>query len=129
MSRLLQYAIWAGALALVIAGCGGSDGSSSKSRTAQPVESGTVAVDAVDNAFRRAEITVALGTEVVWTNKGRSEHDVMPVHGADWGVAPAAFGPDATYSLRFTDPGTYAYYCTLHGTKTKGMIGTVTVPK
>jgi plastocyanin len=115
-------------LVLVVAGCGGSDAASSDAAT-QEVESGRVAVDAVDNAFRRAEITVAPGTEVVWTNKGRSEHDVMPVDGGDWGVAPSAFGPDVTYSYRFTEPGTYAYYCTLHGTKTKGMIGTVTVPK
>ena len=110
----------------VLAGCGGSTPS-------VQVESGNVGVDAFDNLFRRAEIRVERGTEVVWTNKGRSDHDVMPVASDgrrdEWGVGPDEFGPDATYAHRFTEPGTYEYYCTLHGTKTKGMVGTEHVEK
>jgi plastocyanin len=118
-----RLAVWACGAAVVLVACGGSDASTST----PVVESGTVTVDALDNTFRRKEITVAPGTEVVWTNKGRNDHDILPVDGGKWGAEPDAFGPDATYTNRFTNPGTYEYYCSLHGTKAKGMIGTVTV--
>jgi plastocyanin len=32
-----------------------------------------------------------------------------------------------TYSHVFTEPGEYPYYCTAHGTKTRGMIGKIVV--
>jgi plastocyanin len=86
-----------------------------------------VPVDAIDNSFRPEQITVAPGTEVVWTNRGRSDHDILPVEGDAFGVEAAQFGPDATYRYRFTEPGEYAYYCSLHGTKTRGMVGKVVV--
>ena len=35
--------------------------------------------------------------------------------------------PKATYSHVFDQPGTYAYFCTIHGTATAGMIGTIVV--
>jgi plastocyanin len=72
-------------------------------------------------------VRVVSGTQVVWTNRGRNDHDVQPVHRDAFGVMPAAFVPGDSYSHVFATPGTYAYYCTLHGTKTKGMVGTVVV--
>ena len=44
-----------------------------------------------------------------------------------WGAATEDFKPGADYTWVFTAPGTYAYYCTIHGTKDAGMIGTVVV--
>ena len=84
-------------------------------------------IDVIDNTFRPGEIEVAAGTEVEWTNKGRSDHDVLPVEGDEWGAPAEAFPPDAVYRRRFTEPGTFAYYCSLHGTTTKGMVGTIVV--
>ena len=86
-------------------------------------------VDVIDNSFRPASLEVAAGTEVVWENRGRNAHDVLPVDGDDWGVAADQFQPKATYSHRFTEAGTYEYYCSLHGTTTKGMVGTIVVTK
>jgi plastocyanin len=105
------------------AGGGGDEGSSPVSL----VEGVEAAVLAIDNTFRPGELEVAAGTEVVWTNGGRTEHNVLAVDGDAFGVEADAFAPDATYRARFTEPGTYDYYCSLHGTTTKGMVGTIVV--
>jgi plastocyanin len=109
--------------ATAAAGCGGSgeDGSTLEA------QSGAVAVDAIDNTFRPETIRIEAGTEVAWTNKGRSDHDVVPAEGDDWGVEPDRFAPGARYAHTFTETGTYEYYCSLHGTKTAGMIGSIEV--
>ena len=70
---------------------------------------------------------MAAGTEVVWENDGRNEHNVIPVEGDEWGVEADEFAPGDSYSYRFTEPGTYDYYCSLHGTTTAGMVGSITV--
>ena len=84
-------------------------------------------VTVLDNTFRPGELEIAAGTEVEWSNRGRNDHNVLPVEGEDWGVQATAFQPGDTYRYRFTEPGTYAYYCSLHGTTTKGMVGTIVV--
>ena len=91
------------------------------------VEGVTDQVDVLDNTFRPGEVTVAAGTEVVWDNGGRNPHNVLPVEGEDWGVEADQFAPGDQYRHRFTEPGTYAYYCSLHGTTTNGMVGTIVV--
>ena len=92
-----------------------------------------VAVQARDNVFVEPHVTVEVGTEVVWSNVGRNDHDVVPVEfeddptAAPWGVTPEAFRPGDVYSHVFDAPGVYAYVCTIHGIGDKGMAGTVTV--
>lgn len=81
----------------------------------------------LDNTFRPGEIEVAAGTTVAWENRGRNDHNVLPVDGKAWGVNTDSFAPNDSYQHRFTQPGTFAYYCSLHGTTTKGMVGTVVV--
>ena len=123
--------------AVLLAGCGadhvagatgsggtaGSDGASSDA----PVQTGQVAVTAVDNSFRTESVTVTAGSTVTWTNAGRNDHNVKPVDAGAFGVDATAFGPGATYASTFTTPGTYRYYCSIHGTQDRGMIGTVEV--
>lgn len=91
------------------------------------VEGTEVAVQSLDNTFRAQNIQVQPGATVTWTNDGRNEHDVLPVEGDDWGVEVEDFAPGAEYAHTFEEPGVYDYYCTLHGTTTAGMIGTVVV--
>ncbi len=87
-----------------------------------------VQVRSLDNTFRIADIEVAAGTEVWWVNGGRNDHNVLPVdESQDWGIATADFTPGDEYRHLFDVPGTYLYYCSIHGTKTVGMIGSVTV--
>lgn len=87
-----------------------------------------VEVQSLDNQFRDQEVTVAAGTQVRWVNAGRTDHDVQPVDlGAVWGIGQASFPPGAEYSFVFSEPGEYPHYCSLHGTETVGMIGTIIV--
>ncbi len=85
----------------------------------------TVTVQAIDNTFRPDRIEIAPGTEVVWVNRGRNDHDLMTDLG--FGVTAAEFGPGDEYRHVFTEPGEYPYYCTIHGTPDVGMTGTVVV--
>lgn len=87
-----------------------------------------VLVDVRDNAFDEKYIEVKAGTPITFDNRGRTEHNVLP-------VTPGAFAqidaddlePGVEQTLTFEVPGDYAYYCSLHGTKTKGMVGAVRV--
>lgn len=79
-----------------------------------------------DNAFVPSAITVDAGTTVTWAWSGNSPHNVT------W-VGPGAPAPShtqiaGTYERLFRAAGTYDYYCTIHGTPTSGMRGSVTVP-
>jgi plastocyanin len=87
----------------------------------------TVFVIALDNNFRAQDSTARVGDTVQFTNKGKNDHDVIPGTGHAWGVQVAEFHPGDVYSYAFTAPGVYPYYCTIHGTNTKGMVGTITV--
>ena len=91
------------------------------------VDTNPAEVTALDNSFRPENIQVAMGTEVVWNNRGRNEHNVLHVDGDDWGVEVDDFQPGAVYSHTFDQPGVYRYYCSIHGTTDAGMIGTVVV--
>ncbi len=87
-----------------------------------------VTVRAQDNTFIAAYITVKAGTTVTWTNRGRTEHNVLPV--VDGAFAPIEVDdlePGMSASITFDEPGDFPYYCSLHGTKTKGMVGAVRV--
>ena len=85
-------------------------------------------VKVLDNTFNDENIEVAPGTNVVWTNDGRQDHDIIPVkEAADWGIEPEDFNAGAVYEHTFDEPGTYRYYCSLHGSEDAGMIGAVVV--
>lgn len=95
-----------------------------------PASGISASVLSLDNNFLPQVLTIAAGTEVLFENNGRNDHDITPVadlERATWGVAPAAFAPTGTYSHVFTQPGRYEYFCTIHGTATAGMIGTIVV--
>ena len=91
------------------------------------IDAPTAAVQSLDNTFRAPDIQVKPGTTVTWTNDGRNEHDVLPVDGDGWGVEVEEFQPGDAYEHTCTEPGVYDYYCSLHGTTTAGMVGSVTV--
>lgn len=87
-----------------------------------------VEVDARDNDFIEPYITVKAGTTITFANKGRNQHDIVPVaDGAFAKVDPGDFDPGSTTTITFTKDGDYPYYCSLHGTPTKGMVGAIRV--
>jgi plastocyanin len=90
---------------------------------AQSSDSGQVTVG--DNYFKPGQISVTAGTKVTWTNKGKIIHSVTPNKGKAFGTKSLARGKK--YSFTFKKPGTYAYYCTFHGSPGSGQHGTIVV--
>lgn len=90
----------------------------------------SVTVQAIDNSFRPDPLEVVAGTEVVFENRGRNDHNVLPKGdpaASMWGVQKEQFAPGDSYAFVFTTPGTYAYYCSIHGTDEIGMVGSIVV--
>jgi len=128
------------ALSAMLAGCGAdpddslaalaSTTTAAPSAVTYPPNGETTKVLALDNNFIPQKIEVKAGTEVVWENNGRNPHNVVPADdpkATTWGVLETAFQPKATYARVFDRPGTYVYYCTIHGTPKAAMFGTITV--
>ena len=87
-----------------------------------------VGVRVVDNEFVDGALRIDPGVTVAWHNEGRVEHDIVVVTDPpDFGIGADAFGPGAEHEFRFTEPGVYPYYCSLHGTAEAGMTGVVVV--
>lgn len=91
-------------------------------------------IDVADNVFEPAEITVAAGTTVVWTQSGSAPHTVtaddasLDSHPDCPADATKCMAAGDTFEFTFEEPGTYAYYCKLHGAPGGiGMAGVVTV--
>ena len=113
-------------LGLGAAGCG-SSGAGATTETIAPVQSGEVAIAGTDNYFVPEQVTVTEGTEVVWTNDGRNQHNIIPGDDTPFEAETADFEPGESYRWTASVPGTYRYYCSIHGTATAGMIGTIQV--
>ena len=86
---------------------------------------GPVATDHVDlprsYLFSPADISVAAGTTVSWTNSDQFTHSVRLV---DSDRMVGIMKPGDTVSFTFAAAGTYRYECTFHP---QNMKGTVTV--
>jgi len=107
------------ALALVIAAVEGPRAIA----LAQPPAPETVAVQLFQ--FKPSPVEVKAGARVTWTNRDQIEHTVTS-------GAPAAkdgrfdarlAGPGATFSVTFSERGTYRYFCDRHNS----MVGEIRV--
>jgi plastocyanin len=139
LSRTVRLVLGAlTAAALVVPACNGDDADGSASGDAQaaaeraaadaPLFGGAQAeIVAVDNEYEPEVLKVRTGTDVTFTNEGRLRHDVLPVDGGGFEIPLDEFEPDDERTFTLTDPGVFRYYCTIHGTETSGMIGTLAV--
>ena len=94
----------------------------------------SVTIEAVDNNFVPQYVTISPGTTVTFVNKGRNKHDIAPVVADDFMEIPSdAFAPGTSTVVHlgtkttFDTPGDFPYYCTLHGTTSKGIVGGIRV--
>ncbi len=85
-----------------------------------PTRAATHAVSVGDGFFAAADLTVAVGDTVTWTNDDDSPHTVTAGGGA---FDSGNLEPGQQFSFTFTTPGTYAYVCAYH----EEMTGTITV--
>ena len=113
---------------VLTASCSGSGSdTAATTTTSRPAQSGAVAISVVDNNFRPQDVTVTKGSTVTWTNDGRAEHNIVAFGPTPFHVATAEFAPGTSYSWVADQTGTFTYYCSIHGTQTAGMSGSVTV--
>ena len=88
-----------------------------------PVPTNAVSVE--DPFFSPALISVARGDVVVWTWNGGLEHNVTWVSGD---LANSPTQSDGSHEVMMPSmPRLLGYYCTIHGTPSSGMQGTIIV--
>ncbi len=132
------------ASALLLAGCGddssSGDGNGADEAATEAVDlmdqgnmktetgESEVTIDAVDNNFKPKYVEISKGTTVKFVNEGRNVHNVLPVTEGEFQQIEADdFDPGDEGTVTFDEVGDFPYYCSLHGTKTKGMIGGIRV--
>lgn len=62
--------------------------------------------------FQPAHLTVPAGARVTWANRDEEPHTVTSVGGQF--KSSAALDSGDTFSMVFTRPGTYTYFCSVH---------------
>ncbi|HST51955.1 MAG TPA: cupredoxin domain-containing protein [Pyrinomonadaceae bacterium] len=88
-------------------------------------DSAAASVAIKDFEFQPKELKVKTGATVTWTNDGSSSHTVTSDDGS---FESPTFAKGKTYSRKFDKPGTYPYYCALHGgAGGDGMSGAIVV--
>lgn len=154
-SRFVRFSV-AAVISLAAAPCGGNDdgardtsnGSKEEHRTRSTTRAGgdddaqhadggdmTVAVEIVDTDFRPPVVSVQAGTSVEWTQIGDQPHSVSAGDGS-FDSNPICspidsdkcLGMGDRFSHRFDTPGTFIYYCKVHGLPDgTGMVGKIVV--
>lgn len=115
--RLMQHALIgallaSGALAARAGTTYGATATTAKPAVVAANDPNAGAVDIKNFAFVPAQLTVTVGTRVVWTNRDDEAHLVASSDGAF--KASPAMDTDDTFAMVFDKPGTYAYFCAIH---------------
>lgn len=108
-----------------------------------PPNGESITIQVLDNSYRPIEYEIKAGTEVVFDNRGRNDHNILPESVKDdagliallasdsspaaWGVISSELTPGETFSHVFGAPGVYRFYCSIHGAPGAGMYGILTV--
>ncbi|WP_062521855.1 cupredoxin domain-containing protein [Demequina silvatica] len=126
-TRALRGAAVVAAVALALAGCGGSDTDAPSVTSPQPADATVVEVSAVEYGYTASATEIDAGSITFeLTNDGEMSHDL--VLDGDPGGATAVIGPGETD--RFTvdlEPGSYTLYCSVGNHRALGMVLTITV--
>ena len=77
-------------------------------------------IEIAKHTFSLPTVTVPAGATVTWVNHDDDAHTVVSTTAL---FRSPGLDTDDSYSYRFTKPGTYQYFCTLHPL----MVGTVIV--
>jgi amicyanin len=89
------------------------DGASTTARAvaAAAPSSANPKISIMKHKFSLPTVTVPVGGTVTWVNKDEDLHTVVSTTGA---FKSPGIETDETYSYKFTKPGVYQYFCTLH---------------
>lgn len=133
MATNVWFAVFAIALLLLLAACGGSSSPGANvvptvAPTATPTPTPTPIPTAIPTptasasgnsitiagfAFNPQSMTVKVGTKVTWTNNDSATHTVTADKGA-FNSGPLSSGQ--SFSFTFTKAGSYTYHCAIHRT-------------
>lgn len=118
------------ALTATLAACGGSgdggtdpDPDNDPPPTDDPVQTTSVRLEA--SSFDPPAITVAPGATVTWTWDGGVEHNVTWASG-DLSNSPTQTSGTFQQTMPETE-GELVYYCSIHGSSSGGMRGTIEI--
>jgi plastocyanin len=78
----------------------------------------------VGETFSPSTVTVQVGQPVCWSWSQSIAHNV---HADDDSFTSGAPSTDGNFQTTFNTPGTYGFYCQVHGSLTGGMRGTIVV--
>ena len=78
------------------------------------------------SVFRPTPDTVAAGTQVLWVNRDAVVHTVTS-DSTSLVVFDDTLAAAESTLVTFADPGTFSYFCRIHGTPTTGMRGVIVV--
>ena len=118
--RTITICLTVAVLGAGVTACGGDSSDDSGAAAKAPASGGT-AVSVQDNSFKPADLKVAVGDTVTFTNEGAIAHTVTATDGADFDSGSIA--PGATFTFTAKTAGTVSYVCTFH----PGMQGTLEV--
>lgn len=82
-----------------------------KAENKTPANAETKEITIENYAYNPAQITIAAGTKVTWTNKDKIAHTAT---GDDKSFDSGLLKTNAQFSKVFSSPGTFAYHCTPH---------------
>jgi plastocyanin len=82
----------------------------------------TQEVAMIDDHFEPSDFIVAVGTTVVWVNRGQNWHSIAAFDGS---FESGRIEPGGQFAYRFETPGVYQFLCKHH--VLQGMTGRVTV--
>src|SRR3954451_17192960 len=102
-SRSYRFAVLVTALILV---------AMSASQFSFSADHAPVAVKIDNFSFSPQTITVAVGTEVIWTNQDDIPHTVVSDDKTTF--KSKALDTEDKFSFTFSKPGTYPYFCSIH---------------
>jgi plastocyanin len=78
-----------------------------------------------DNFFDPTQLTVTVGRPVVWRNQGSISHSATsgtPVSNPGALFDSQLIAPGGGFTFTFSQPGTYIYFCKVHGASMSGSI-------
>ncbi len=118
-SRVVLPASFLMVLMLFLAACSSGSGAGTVPGT------GSKTIEIANTAFNPQQVTIPVGTTVIWTNKDSMAHTVTA---DDKSFDSGNLNPGDSYQFTFKTAGTYPYYCKYHGgPKGVGMSGVITV--
>ncbi len=81
--------------------------------------SASATVSTGDNFYSPATVSVFVGDTVTWRNTGATQHSATADDGSfDTGI----FAAGQSRSVTFDNPGTFSYFCTVHGQAQSGSV-------